>query len=170
MIMTGGYPAFIFLLLYLLTAIFILFVYEDIRKKNYRALSRFTGILAVSAVFTLLAGMVVITSVYHLPDAITRGSGVTLRQALFRVFFILSFISIAGYAFNEWRKESGAMAGKLRIALFAVAIVIAGFIVFTLVRGNLDFANFIRNQLLKLQKINHKGSQSISQRHTKKLA
>ncbi len=244
MIMTGGYPAFIFLLLYLLTAIFILFVYEDIRKKNYRALSRFTGILAVSAVFTLLAGMVVITSVYHLPDAITRGSGVTLRQALFgaftprsfisfilpfasiremdfyntdlsmsnayfglitlvfflsclmikrtklvnlflawglfclaasvgsalplreflydyvpfmnlfrfpalfRVFFILSFIIIAGYAFNEWRKDSGAMAGKLRVSIFSVAIVLAGFIVFAIVRGNLDFAYFIRNQLL----------------------
>jgi hypothetical protein len=244
MIMTGGYPAFIFLLLYLLTAIFILFIYEDVHKKNFRALFRFSGILTVSAVFTLLAGMVVITSVYHLPDAITRGSGVTLKQALFcaftpqsfisfilpfasiremefyntdlsmsnayfglitlifsltglmmkrtklvniflawgifclaasvgsalplreflyhympfmnlfrfpalfRVFFILSFIIIAGYAFNEWRKDETAMAWKLQTSLFFIAALLAGFIIYAMVQGNLDFTYFIRNQVL----------------------
>jgi len=34
MIMTGGYPAFIILLLYLLVAIFIMYIVEYLRKKE----------------------------------------------------------------------------------------------------------------------------------------
>ena len=79
MIMTGGYPAFTFLLLYLLIAIFILFTIDYIRKKEFSALYRFTKYLGISAAFTILSGMVIIISVYHLQDAMTRGTGVTLQ-------------------------------------------------------------------------------------------
>jgi hypothetical protein len=244
MIMTGGYPAFVFLLLYLLAAIFILFIVEDVRAKKSAELIKFSKLLALSAIFTVLFGMVVILSVYHLPGAMTRGSGVTLTQALFgaftpqsfvsfllpfasiremefyntdlsmsnayfglltlvffitglmvkrtkllnvflgwgifclaasvgsalplreflyhyfpfmdlfrfpalfRVFFILSFIIIAGFAFDEWRKDEGRMSRKIKISWVSVVIVTLGFVIYALVQGNLDFSYFIQNQLL----------------------
>jgi len=244
MIMTGGYPAFIFLLLYLLTAIFILFMIDYIRKKEYRALFRFTKYLGISGVFTIISGMVVLISVYHLQDAITRGTGVTLRQALFgaftpksfvsfilpfasirdmdfygtdlsmsnayfglltliffvaglmirrtklvnlflawglfclaasvgsalpvreflydyvpfmnlfrfpalfRIFFILSFIIVAGFAFDEWRKGSLNLAGRLRIIKLAVAGLLLGFVVYALFQKGLNMMYFIKYQLL----------------------
>jgi hypothetical protein len=243
MIMTGGYPAFVFLLLYLLTAIFILYIIEYIRKKEYPELFRFARYLAFAAIFTILSGMVVLVSVYHLPDAMTRGTGVTIRQALFgaftprsfisfilpfasirdmdfygtdlsmsnayfglilllfflsglmirrtklvnlflvwglfclaasvgnalplrgflyhyipfmnlfrfpalfRIFFILSFIIVAGYAFDEWRKGSSKLAGRLRISTLMIAAVLVGFILYTLFRGELNMAYFIKHQL-----------------------
>jgi hypothetical protein len=243
MIMTGGYPAFIFLTLYLLLLIFILFVYEDLRGKDYRRLRHFVAFLCISAVFTILAGMVVITSIYHLPSAMTRGSGVTLAQALFgaftpqsfisfilpfasvrdmefyntdlsmsnsyfgliilvffitglmmrktrlinlllawglfclaasvgsalplreflyhyvpfmnlfrfpalfRLFFILSFIVVSGFAFNNWLKDGGIYSRRIKISLISVSLIITAFMAYALVHGNLDFADFLQNQL-----------------------
>lgn len=243
MIMTGGYPAFIFLLLYLLMAIFILFTVDFIRKKEYGPLFRFTKHLSISAIFTLLSGMVILISVYHLQDAMTRGSGVTLRQALFgaftlksfisfilpfasirdmdfygtdlsmsnayfglltlvffmaglmirrskivnlflfwglfcltasvgsilpvreflyhyfpfmnlfrfpaifRVFFILSFIVVAGFAFDEWRKGALHLSNKIRIITLAMTGLLLGLVVFALMHKGLNMMDFIKNQL-----------------------
>ncbi|MCU0371413.1 MAG: YfhO family protein [Bacteroidales bacterium] len=243
MIMTGGYPAFVFLLLFLLTAIFILVVIEFIRKEDYPGLTRFSGFLAIAALFTILSGMVVFISVYHLQDAMTRGAGVTLRQALFgaftprsfisfilpfasirnmeyygtdlsmsnaytgllilvfflaglmtrrtklvnlflawglfclaaavgsalpvreflyhyvpfmnlfrfpalfRIFFILAFIIVAGYAFDEWRKDARGILLKIRISLLILSLVLLGFIIRSLSKDGLHFADFITNQL-----------------------
>ena len=243
MIMTGGYPAFIFLLLYLLAAIYILNLVEDIRQKHYPKLLRYTGTLALSAAFTLMAGLVVIISVYHLQDAMTRGSGVTLQQALFgaftpksfisfllpfaairemeiyntdlsmsnayvglialvfflmglmikrsklvnlflvwgifclaaavgsalpvreflynymplmnlfrfpalfRVFVILSFIIVAGFAFDQWRKEGKAISRQLTASIAILFLAALVFVIITLTKGNLDFGYFLKNQL-----------------------
>ena len=84
MIMTGGYPAFIFLLLYLLTAIYILFTVDHIRKKEFGDLMRFTKYLGIAAVFTILCGMVILISVYHLQDAMTRGLRRNIEAGAFR--------------------------------------------------------------------------------------
>jgi hypothetical protein len=244
MIMTGGYPAFVFLLIYLLAAIFILFTVEYIRKKEYRTIIRFSKYLGISAIFTILAGMVVLVSVYHLQDAMTRGAGVTLRQALFgaftpksfisfilpfasirdmdfygtdlsmsdayfglltlvfflagltirrkklvnlflvwglfclaasvgsalpvreflyhyvpfmnlfrfpalfRIFFILSFIIVAAYAFDEWRNGGLNLVKKLRITTLMMAGLLLGFVVYALFRKDLNILYFIKNQLL----------------------
>lgn len=243
MIMTGGYPAFIFLLLYLLTAIFILFNIEYIRKKDYQELFRFSKFLALAAIFTILTGMVVLVSVYHLPDAITRGAGVTIRQALFgaftprsfisfilpfasirdmdfygtdlsmsnayfglitlvfflsglmirrtklvnlflffglfclvasvgnalplreflyhyvpfmnlfrfpalfRIFFILSFIVVAGYAFDEWRGGNIKMNRNVIISVLVIGSLVLVFLVYTIYRGELNMKYFIVNEL-----------------------
>jgi hypothetical protein len=243
MIMTGGYPAFIFLLLYMLTAIFILYAVDYIRKKEYSALFRFTKYLGIGSVFTILCGMVIIISVYHLQDAMTRGTGVSLRQALFgaftlksfvsfilpfasirdmdfygtdlsmsnayfglltlvffltgimtrrsklvnlfffwglfclsasvgsmlpvreflyhyvpfmnlfrfpalfRIFFILSFIAVAGFAFDEWQKDAERMTQKLRIITLAVACLFLGFVVYALFQKNLNMMDFLKNHL-----------------------
>jgi len=94
MLMTGGYPAFLFLLLYLLLAVFILFIIEFTKNKDYQGLYRFLKYLAVSGIYTFLTVMVVLVSVYYLQNAITRGDGVTLRQALFGAFTPRRFISL----------------------------------------------------------------------------
>lgn len=93
MIMTGGYPAFIFLLLYLLTAIFLLFLSGYLRGNDRASMLRYLKFLGLAAAFTLLAGAVVIVSVYHLQGAMTRSEGVTLRQALFGAFTLRSLVS-----------------------------------------------------------------------------
>jgi hypothetical protein len=244
MIMTGGYPAFIFLLLYMLAAIFILFAVDHIRKREFATLLRFAKFLGLAAVFTILAGIVIIISVYHLQDAMTRGSGVTLKQALFgaftlksfisfllpfasirnmdfygtdlsmsnayfglltlvffltglmvrrsklvnlflfwglfcltasvgsilpvrellyhyvpfmslfrfpalfRIFFILSFIIVAGFAFDGWRKEPQRITRKLWITTLGVAAVLVAFVVYAVFQKGLNMNDFIRNQLL----------------------
>lgn len=244
MIMTGGYPAFIVLLLYFLAAVFILFAVEYFRKKEYHELFTYSKYLIFSGIYTILIGMVVLISVYFLQDTITRGDGVTLRQALFgaftpqsfisfilpfasirdmefygtdlsmsnayigiltlvfflaglsikrtklvnvflawgifclaasvgsalplreflydyvpfmnmfrfpalfRVFFILSFIVVAGYAFDEWMKNPGFIALKLRISIFLVIALVIGFMIYSIFQGELHMIDFIKNQLL----------------------
>ena len=243
MIMTGGYPAFIFLLIYFLLALFIIQLVEYIRKKDYREMLRFAKFLSLSAIFTILAGMVILISVYHVQDAMTRGGGVTIRQALFgaftpksfisfilpfaairdmeyygtdlsmsngyfgmfmlvfffaglmirrpkvinlfliwglfclaasvgsalpvrellyhyvpfmnlfrfpalfRIFFILSFIVVGGYAYNEWRTNKMMLNLNLIIPVMIIGSLILGFVIFSIYRGNLDMKDFISTQL-----------------------
>lgn len=94
MLMTGGYPAFVFLLIYLLLALTILFVIEFYRKRDFTGLRKYLGYITVTAIITVLMASVVLISVVHLQDAITRGSGVTLRQALFGALTPRSMISL----------------------------------------------------------------------------
>jgi hypothetical protein len=243
MIMTGGYPAFIFLTIYLLIFINIVFLTEYLRKRDYKGLARFSVNLGFAAVFTILAGMVILTSVYHLPDAMTRGSGVTLRQALFgaftprsfisfflpfasirdmefygtdlsmsnayfglmmlvfllagimirrtrlvnvflawgvfcllasvgsalpvreflyhwvpfmnlfrfpalfRVFVILSFIVVAGHAFDAWRNGELSIRKRVLYPVLGIGCLVLGVVGYSFVNGNPDLADLIRNQL-----------------------
>jgi len=248
MLMTGGYPAFMILLLYLLLAVFILYLAGFLRKKDYAALRKYLKYLSFAVVFTLLAGMVVLVSVWHLRDAITRGDGVTLQQALFgaftprsfisfilpyasirdmefygtdlsmsnayfglimllffitglmvrksnlirlflvwgifclaaavgsalplraflydyipfmnlfrfpalfRIFFILSFIIVAANAFDQWITEPGKLKGKVYLSLMLIALTIIGFIVYAAIGGELNLAGFIKNQFIYYSK------------------
>ncbi|MFO7614341.1 MAG: YfhO family protein [Bacteroidales bacterium] len=243
MIMTGGYPAFIFLLLYLLIAVFVLFIVTFLQKKDRDGLYRYLKYTAVAAVFTILVSAVVIISVYFLQGEMTRSDGVTLRQALFgaftteslvsfimpfavirnmdyygtdlsmsngyfglltlvfflsalmirrtrlvnlfliwglfclaaavgsalpvreflyhhvplmnffrfpalfRVFFIVSFIITAGFAFNEWINGSSKMIWRLRTAMVIVMGVVAGLVIYRLFTGTPGMMDFIRGEL-----------------------
>ncbi len=93
MIMTGGYPGFIFLLIYLLIILFIHFSVEMIQEKDPNGLARFTGMMALAAIICIMLSMVMIISVYYLRPEMTRGAGVTVKQALFGAFTPQSFIS-----------------------------------------------------------------------------
>jgi hypothetical protein len=132
MILTGGYPAFVFLLAYLLTGIYILFAVEMLRKKERRELYRFTGFSALAVLFTALMAMVVLVSVYHLQGAMTRSGGVTLKQALFCAFtpksfisFILPFASIRNMDFfNTDLSMSNAYFGLITLVFFLFALTI----------------------------------------------
>jgi hypothetical protein len=76
--------------------------------------------------------MVVILSVYHLPGAMTRGSGVTLTQALFGAFtpqsfvsFLLPFASIREMDFyNTDLSMSNAYFGLLTLVFFITGLMI----------------------------------------------
>lgn len=132
MILTGGYPAFVFLLAYLLTGIYIFFAVELIRKKERRELFRLTGFSALAVLFTALMAMVVLVSVYHLQGAMTRSGGVTLRQALFCAFtpksfisFILPFASIRNMDyFNTDLSMSNAYFGLITLVFFLLGLTI----------------------------------------------
>ena len=93
MIMTGGYPAFAILTVYLLVIIFIYYVFKRFSTSTSGKGMRYIILSAAAASGALLLGTVVIVSVYHLGGAMTRGSGVTLAQAHFGPFSPRSFIS-----------------------------------------------------------------------------
>jgi hypothetical protein len=67
--------------------------------------------------------------------------------ALFRIFFILSFIVVAGFAFDEWRKDAERMTQKLRIIVLAVAGLFLGFVVYALFQKGLNMMDFFKNHL-----------------------
>jgi len=132
MIVTGGYPAFIFLLAYLLTALFILFISGYLRNRDRAGLTLFLRYTALAVLFSVLVSAVMLISVYHVQDAITRSGGVTLKQALFCAFtpksfisFILPFASIRHMEFfNTDLSMSNAYFGLIPLVFFMVALAI----------------------------------------------
>ena len=101
-------------------------------RKNTAIYSGLPNILAFSAIFTILAGMVIIISVYHLQDAMTRGSGVTFGRHLFGAFtpksfisFILPFASIRNMEFyGTDLSMSNAYFGLLTLVFFLTGLMI----------------------------------------------
>jgi len=67
--------------------------------------------------------------------------------ALFRIFFILSFIIVAGYAFDEWRGSNIKMNRNVIISLLVIGSLVVGFVVYTIYRGELNMMYFIKHQL-----------------------
>jgi hypothetical protein len=129
---SGGYPSFLFILLYLLLVIFIFYLVNFLRRKEYASLLRFSAFLGLAAVATLLMSSVVMVSVYHLQSAMTRGGGVTLEQALFGAFTPQSMISfILPYAvirnmdfYNTDLSMSNGYFGLLPLVFFFVALTL----------------------------------------------
>jgi hypothetical protein len=130
--MSGGYPSFMFILLYMLLVLFIFFLVDLLRKKEYASLRRFSAFLGLAGVITVLMSSVVIVSVYHLQQAMTRGAGVTLEQALFGAFTPQSMISfILPYAvirnmdlYNTDLSMSNGYFGLLPLVFFFAALTI----------------------------------------------
>ena len=58
--------------------------------------------------------------------------------ALFRIFFILSFIIVAGFAFDEWRKGTTQMAKRLTVTALGMAGLILAFVVYALIQEGLE--------------------------------
>jgi len=132
MILTGGYPAFVFLMAYLLIAIYLLFAIEMLQRKEKAMLYRFTGFSMLAVAATALMASVVLISVYHLQGAMTREAGVTLKQALFCAFtpksfisFILPFASVRHLEFfNTDLSMASAYFGLITIVFFLASLAI----------------------------------------------
>jgi hypothetical protein len=129
---SGGYPSFMFVLLYLLIAIFLFYAIGYIRQKDFRSLLRYSGFLALAGVIMVLMSSVVLVSVYHLKDAMTRGVGVTLEEALFGAFtpqcmisFILPFAVIRNMEFfNTDLSMSNGYFGVIPLVFFFLALML----------------------------------------------
>ncbi len=93
MILSGGYPAFILILAYMLFFLFLFFIFFMMKEKKYREVFKYSLLNIVVLILTILTGMVILISVYHLRNEMTRGNGVSLIQALFGPFSPQSFIS-----------------------------------------------------------------------------
>ena len=93
MFISGGYPAFILTTAYLLFAIFIFYSTRKFIKKDFKELKKYILLNVVGLVLILIVSSVVIAGLSSLSDQMTRGSGVTLVQALFCPFSVNSFVS-----------------------------------------------------------------------------
>jgi hypothetical protein len=132
MFTTGGYPAFIFLTGYLLVFLFLFYIVLMIAEKKQNEIVRYAGLNALSLFLAALMSTVMIVSIYFLRDEMTRGSGVTLTQALFGPFsprsfisFILPFAAVRDMEFyGTDLSMSNGYFGLLTLVFFLVALLV----------------------------------------------
>jgi hypothetical protein len=90
---TGGYPAFTMILLYLLALLFVLFSMSILRNEGRPSLYHFFKINIYALVFSITNSVVMLFSIWKFMPELTRTGGVTLREALTGPFSPQSFIS-----------------------------------------------------------------------------
>jgi hypothetical protein len=82
MMITGGYPAFTMILLYLLILLFIQFSFSIYRNEGRPSLYHFFRINAYALLFSVTNSMVMLISVWKLMPELTRTGGIPLQDAL----------------------------------------------------------------------------------------
>ncbi|NOX47216.1 MAG: YfhO family protein, partial [Chlorobi bacterium] len=82
MMVTGGYPAFTMILLYLLILLFVQLSFSIYRNEGRLPLYRFFRVNAYALVFSVTNSMVMLISVWKLMPELTRTGGIPLRDAL----------------------------------------------------------------------------------------
>jgi len=93
MMISGAYPAFGMVLLYLLVLLFAFFSVKIIRKESWQEFVKYMKINILAAVFSLLNSAVVLISVYNLMPFLNRTGGLTLHDSLFGPFSFASWKS-----------------------------------------------------------------------------
>ncbi|MCK9613705.1 MAG: YfhO family protein [Bacteroidales bacterium] len=93
MLISGGYPAFLFILFYFLVSLFCFFIIKLIKEKKLKQLKRFILLNFTAIISTLLFSMVLLVSVYYLIPHVTRGGNVSPEMAGFCPFSPRSMIS-----------------------------------------------------------------------------
>ncbi|MBN3035706.1 MAG: hypothetical protein JW861_08975 [Bacteroidales bacterium] len=94
MMVTGGYPAFIIVLGYILLGLFLFRTGVLLFKRDHRMLRRMIRALLTTAVLTLLVTSVMWVSLWHALPEMVRTEGVSLRSALFGPFSPQCLISL----------------------------------------------------------------------------
>jgi hypothetical protein len=129
MLISGAYPAFGMILLYLLLILFIYFVITIYRNENKAALFHFVRLNLLAFVFTLLNGAVVLVSVFQLMPFLQRSGGIALRDALFGPFsftswksFILPFTTV-NHDMSAFNTDISMTNGYFGLILFAFLMV-----------------------------------------------
>lgn len=93
LMLSGGYPPFVFILFYLVLVIFLARVVVLIRKGDLLSFFPFLRLNFLIGLSSLLFSAVVLVSFYLISDKITRTAGFSLEQAQGGAFTINSFIS-----------------------------------------------------------------------------
>lgn len=93
LMITGGYPAFTMILLYLLVLLFIQFSMSIYRKEGRQSLYQFFRINALALLFSIANSAVMLISVWKFIPELTRSGGISLQDALEGPFSPQSLIS-----------------------------------------------------------------------------
>lgn len=93
LLITGGYPAFLLTIAYVLIGFFLVETVHYIRTKNYQALGLQLKLNAVLATVFLVLSAVMIFSIIHVHGLINRGTGLTLEAIQASPFTLKSCIS-----------------------------------------------------------------------------
>jgi len=104
MMFSGGYPAFVFIVLYLLLVLWVVYVVMYLRSKEYRAVRKLLLYSVVSVVMFSAMSAFILISEWQVMSWMSRGSGVTLQTALFGAFpsnVFISFVSPYSVALTD---------------------------------------------------------------------
>ncbi len=105
LMVTGGYPIFTMILLYLLLFLFILFSVTIYKKEGRTSLFHFLKINILALVFSIANSLVMLFSVWKLIPELTRTGGVSLSQALLGPLSpqsLISFVFPYGAVSYDW--------------------------------------------------------------------
>ncbi|RLD59958.1 MAG: hypothetical protein DRJ05_05540, partial [Bacteroidetes bacterium] len=105
LMVTGGYPIFTMILLYLLFFLFILFSVTIYKKEGRTALLHFLKINILALVFSIANSIVMLFYVWKLIPELTRTGGVSLEQALLGPLSpqsLISFVFPYGAVSHDW--------------------------------------------------------------------
>jgi len=92
-ILSGGYPAFLFIACYILFALLILKIIHHIKYKTFRDLFPLLYHQLIIAIAFLMTSSVVLYSITYCTPIVTRGGSVSLAKAFDSPFTLPSFIS-----------------------------------------------------------------------------
>lgn len=103
LMLSGGYPGFIFVLIYILFFLFIYFSVVEYRTRKIRGIINYYKYLALSMAILLVCSSIIVISYIYLMPELSRASGVTAEKALFSPFSpqcMLSFLAPLTAVFN----------------------------------------------------------------------
>ena len=92
-ILSGGYPAFLIIVSYILLALLLIKIVALLKQKKYAQLYKLLSHQAYIAIAFLMCSAVIIYSIIYCKPFITRGESVTAAAALFMPFSLPSFLS-----------------------------------------------------------------------------
>ncbi len=132
MLISGGYPAFLFILIYFLFVLFSFYLIKLYREKKFHALKKFILHNGIAVIATLLLSSVVLISIVNLTPYITRGGKIPLEMAFLcplspksLISFILPFATIRDMAFYDTDLSmSNAYFGLIPLIFFIYAILV----------------------------------------------
>jgi hypothetical protein len=132
MLVSGGYPAFLFILFYFLIILFFYYCIKLLREKKYLVLKTFILNNLIAALSTVLLSAVVLVSVFYLTPYITRGGKIPLEMAFLCplspksfISFLLPFAAIRNMAFYDTDLSmSNAYFGLIPLTFFIYALFV----------------------------------------------
>jgi len=129
LLVTGGYPAFTFILLYFLVVLFIYYLVRHIRMHRGHELKRYLLLNGLALALTTLLSAVVIVSVLHLLPYMNRAGGLSLSDTLYGAFTPRSFLSFL-LPYAAARGDMSWFATDLSMANAYFGLTLAGFFLY----------------------------------------
>jgi len=130
LMLTGGYPAFVFVLMYLLLFLLIFYTIVEYRERKIKGILHYYKYVAISIAVLLICSSIVVVSNYYLIPELTRSAGISPQKALFSPFSpqsMLSFFAPLSVVFNGgfdfFQADLSMTNGYFGIILFIFLIV-----------------------------------------------